>query len=257
MKFKLNTMKYFILSFYIFVFFSSTGCGDDQTNSGSTVSGEIVLNFKSNINGQAARLGNYFLLQSGDSILVSRLDYYLDEFSFNSSNSSLKNNDPFLYSLAKTSNVAKTTSNQFATNLSGISFLVGLDSLTNASNPTLYPGSHPLSGNQNMWWTMSTNYRYIVFEGKIKLANGTIRDFAYHTGLRFKNVANLSKNILLTSGTNNISVRLDLEKIFYPASSSNNVSYIDGSEILAHGNPGEESILSKISLNTSEAFSIE
>ena len=257
MKFKSNTMKYFILSFSIFVFVSSTGCGDDQTNSGSTVSGEIALNFKSNINGQAAKLGNYFLLQSGDSILVSRLDYYLDEFSFNSGNSSVKNNDPFLYSLTKTSNTAKTASNQFSTSLSSISFLVGLDSLTNASNPTIYPGSHPLSGNQNMWWTMSTNYRYIVFEGKIKLANGTIRDFAYHTGLRFKNVANLSKNILLTSGTNNISVKLDLEKIFYPALSSNNISYADGSETSAHGNPGDDPILTKISLNTSQAFSIE
>jgi len=250
-------MKKLILSFSILVLFSSTSCGDDQPINASTFSGEIALNFKSNINGQAVKLGTYFLLKGGDSILISRLDYYLDEFSFISGSNSVKNNDPFLYSMSKTSNVAKTTSNQFSTSLSGISFLVGLDSLTNRSNPTLYPGTHPLSGNQNMWWTMSTNYRYIVFEGKIKLANGTVRDFAYHTGLEFKNVANLSKNIVLASGTNNIGIKLDVEKIFYPALSSNNINYINGSEITAHGNPGEEPILSKISLNISQAFSIE
>lgn len=68
----------------------------------------------------------------------------------------------------------------------GIRFRVGLDSLTNHSDPAKYAENHSLSTFKNMHWTWKSGYKFTVLEGKVDAsATGGQQPttaFSYHTG---------------------------------------------------------------------------
>ena len=66
----------------------------------------------------------------------------------------------------------------------GISMGIGLDSIQNNLEPTSFPSEHPLSADQNTWWSAWDKYRFVMIEGRIDGdSSGTLDDiFGYHTG---------------------------------------------------------------------------
>lgn len=69
-------------------------------------------------------------------------------------------------------------------NYTGIRFVIGLDSATNAGDPSSYEESHPLSVYQNTYWSAWDKYRFIMIEGFMDADNDGINDdvFGIHTG---------------------------------------------------------------------------
>jgi hypothetical protein len=74
-------------------------------------------------------------------------------------------------------------------NICAIKFDVGVDSVANAGDPSLYPESHPLSLNHpiSLHWGWNTGYIFALFEGKfdnsISANQDPQTDWIYHIGL--------------------------------------------------------------------------
>lgn len=232
----------------------------DETSNTPIVSKELklTLQFQTFVQNKEVKLNTYYPMSNGDSILVGRLDYYVDEIKImnNAGASSSHLNNILLYSLESNENALKLVSKEFPPSISKIEMLVGLDSISNKSNPTIYDPAHPLSTYKNMWWTMSTNYRYIIFEGRFKTSSNNVFNFSYHTGLRFKYTTALNKSISLVADQDNIQVvKLDLDKVVLPGQDKN-ILYQLG-EIQAHGDALDAVLTDKVAANFSKAFSIQ
>lgn len=228
-------------------------CNTTTDNKDSTVT-TFGINLKTLCQNQVVVPGSYYQLKGSDSIMISRLDYYLSDFNASSNSGTKEGDEIFLYRIANTENRIKIQSG-FPLSMTGFGFLVGLNDINNAKNPTDFNASHPLSSTNNMYWNEWTKYRYIVFEGKLKSA-GIEKNFVYHTGLDYRNRTTMTKNIILTVGKDSFyNLYLNIDKIFYP-NSGNNISY-NGGELQTHANPSESALTTKFAQNFSEAFNME
>lgn len=98
---------------------------------------------------------------------------------------------------------------------SGMRFLVGLDSVTNHGDPTLYPANHPLAPQTpSIHWSWNTGYIFMMVEGKVDTtlsATGTPNtDFYYHIGLD-----NLARTVSLSGA--HVDVQSGAENSFHIA----------------------------------------
>ena len=195
-------------------------------------------------------------MKNSDSILINRLDFYLSGFKVsNKQNQSESIKAVNLFTYSNGSNIFSYKSNALPLTIDSFQFLVGLDDVTNQSDPTKFESGHPLSTGTNMYWSDWTKYRYIVFEGTIR-SNGVDYPFVYHTGLEFKNNTSLiqTKNIS-ANAKNDLNLILNIDKIFYP-SSGNNILY-KSNELITHSTPSEAALSTKVALNFSQAFHLE
>lgn len=228
---------------------------DSSTSSGNAQ--EINLQMLPKVNGVEAKINQYYHLKNGDSILCSRLDFFMQGISFkDKSGKEAKLDTVFLYSNKNSANKLSFKSSSLPTTIDTISFLCGLGDLTNSLDPNSYPEAHPLSSWKNMYWTMGSKYRFIVIEGNIKTAAGNLIPYSFHTGLTYKYTAKIPANIILNvSSSNQYTLNMNIDKLFYPTSEIQ-IDY-KNSETQAHGDASDGPLTDKVALNFSKAFSIE
>lgn len=231
----------------------------EESESVNTTQSNFDVNFKftPKVHGEEINLGKYFLLNGPDSIMVERLDFYVESLEIKSiTNKKFLTDSIYLFSM--TDNITNFRFKNFPipSSVDTLSFLLGLDDFINHADPNKYPQNHNLSSYKNMSWTWASGYRYIVFEGKIKSGNGAPMSYSFHTGLEYKNMALLfPKKSLAANSTNDIIVNLNIDKIFYP-SNGNNVLYNSG-ERQAHADAVDGVLTDKVAKNFAAAFSIQ
>lgn len=233
-------------------------CDPKETSCNNSGTGqEISLEVKPKIGGAEAKINQYYPLKNGDSILFSRLDFYMQTVGFKDKcGKSAKLDTVFLFSTKNVSNKLFFKSNALPMSIDSISFLCGLGDMTNSLDPNNYPEAHPLSSWKNMYWTMGSKYRFVVLEGNIKTSTGTMIPYSFHTGLTYKYTSNLPVSIILdVNNPKTYSLNLNIEKIFYPSQGSN-IDY-KNSETQAHGDASDGPLTDKVALNFSRAFSLE
>jgi len=242
-----------IVLFIISSFFFASCTNNETTDNTPTLS----LTVQTKIGTTPLVFNTYNALPNGDSILISRLDYYVSAFNCEESAGNIVqiSSDIKLYSSASATNVFKYNIKYIPSKIGRISFLVGLDDITNNLNPTSFDASSPLSTDKNMYWTAWTKYRYIVFNGSIK-SSGVEYPFQYHTGLQYRDTTSLNTSIAVSQNTTAV-MSLDIAKVFFPTS-GNNILYKSG-ELNAHGGISVEEVelSKKVAKNFSLAFSIE
>lgn len=142
-------------------------------------------------------------------IKITRLDYILSNFTLHHDGGKstfidstyflIRNGEPFSVSLG----------NFDVQRLDSISFLIGVDSLNNHADPSLWPAGHALAPTwPDMHWGWQAGYRFVAIEGN----NGP--DFFYHFELHPLGDGLLRKTTIATSGNENetgIAVRLQAE----------------------------------------------
>lgn len=105
-----------------------------------------------------------------------------------------------------------------------IKFGIGVDSVLNNTDPTVYANSHPLSVFQNTYWNWSTQYRFIMLEGRADTISGSNSNLnqllIYHTGTEnlyreYSKSVNFSVQL---NATHEESLKINLNKIFYGVS---------------------------------------
>lgn len=249
-------MRLFVFFTAILGFLVSCTSKDPAPNNSGTAQ-EISMEVKPQINGTQAKVNQYFHLKNGDSILISRLDFYMQSIGFkDKTGKSAKLDTVFLFSTKNVSNKLVFKSASLPTNIDTITYLCGLGDLTNSLDPNNYPEAHPLSSWKNMYWTMGSKYRFVVIEGNIKTNAGNVIPYSFHTGLTYKYQANLPVSIVLdVNNPKTYGLHLNIEKIFYPTVGSN-VDY-KNSETQAHGDALDGPLTDKVALNFSKAFSLE
>ena len=95
-------------------------------------------------------------------------------------------------------------------------FGIGLDSLTNSSDPAEFESSHPLSISQNTYWTWASKYKFFMIEGRVDTMDGTNPDlaFSYHTGFDnlYREVSIPLNNLFLDTEGDSLHLELDIDK---------------------------------------------
>ncbi len=134
-------------------------------------------------------------------------------------------------------------------------FGVGLDSLMNASDPSDFPPSHPLSIAQNTYWTWASKYKFFMLEGRVDSSGAQSPDviFSYHSGFDslYREVAVPIQDLYLTSEGDSLILEFDLGTAIN--GDFGVVDFVD--ESFSHSE-SEFEIVERISNNLVKAFSI-
>jgi len=180
-------------------------------------------NYKLNIN--HLMNGNKFIFKQNNNnwenvnYNVTRLQYYLSYFTFvTESNQRTPKRDIVLLANANTDNYDLATLN-LDSKVKEIEFYFGLDSLTNHSDPSLYPVGSPLGfQDPEMNWGWSAGYRFLAVEGVFDYDKdgSPERGFEYHmVSDRYYTKLSLPVNEFIdNSGNIILSINFNVNKLF-------------------------------------------
>lgn len=105
---------------------------------------------------------------------------------------------------------------------SKLHFAIGLDSLANDSDPSLFDSEHPLSISQNTHWSWASKYKFLMLEGRVDtLGNGDLDGiFSYHTGFNsmYREIVIPLNGIEVIEDSTIINIEFDLNKLVNGAS---------------------------------------
>ena len=104
-------------------------------------------------------------------------------------------------------------------NYINLHFAVGLDSLMNASDPTDFESSHPLSIANNTYWSWASKYKFFMLEGRVDSQSDGIADatFSYHSGFNsfYREITIPLNDFNITSDGNSSVVRIEFGVCLY------------------------------------------
>ena len=183
--------------FFIIISALAFGCKKEQpepiNNQPVTEEGTLEVKFLTRTSEGAFELGIPFSIGNNRKAMAEELKFYVQHLdAIREDGQPVRIKDVALLDFAK-SNKNSHGDNGITLALKvppgkykGVRFRVGLDSLTNFSDPTRLSAESPLSVQTGMYWSWSTGYRFFVMEGKVDAspAGGTAPSapFAYHTG---------------------------------------------------------------------------
>lgn len=209
----------YILSILIIPAMVITGCkkkekDDDHDHGTLTGTNAMRMEFTHKVGSQLLTLntGNY-TNTNGDQYTVSRFRYYLSNFRFRKSDGTNYtvpadvNSDLGYFLIDEDNASSKNISipNIPAGDYDAVEFLIGIDSLRNTSGAQT--GSlDPANG---MFWTWSTGYIFMMFEGNSPQSTAAGNKLQFHSG-GFAAPANNLKKITLTFGGATATVRSNI-----------------------------------------------
>jgi len=143
--------------------------------SGITGQKNVSLSITHTLNGQPFAYEQKGTNNLGHNIKISRLDYIISEITLFHDGGQVTTVDS-TYFLIRNGEKFDISLGEFdLTRLDSISFLAGVDSLENHSDPALWPAGHALAPTwPDMHWGWQAGYRFVAIEGN----NGP--DFFYH-----------------------------------------------------------------------------
>lgn len=195
-----------------------TGCKKDDDADVNKIQ-KIALHLHSMVGNDAVAYGVEYQDASGRKFNLNDLRYYI-------SNIVLIKNDGSLLPLTGKIILANPAINEYELgevpvgSYKGFTFMLGLDSATNHTDPTSYEASNPLSiQSPSIHWSWNSGYIFMKIEGKVDstlAANGPIdAQYFYHIGMdKFKRTIDFSTNAFkVVSGSDyEIGLEFDLLK---------------------------------------------
>ena len=168
------------------IIFSNTGCKKDCTKDEEKKNeSQLTISFKPMFNNKALTMNafgnvnihNEDVLFNSWGIIMSDVSLIKDD------NSKVKLGDGYMYVNLAADKPSFTFSNIPHGSYKGISYNIGVDSVTNHSDPSVWAPSHPLNINlTGMHWNWTGGYIFHTIEGKYKTSgSSTEAGFSYHT----------------------------------------------------------------------------
>ncbi len=185
-------MQRMIVSFlFLIVLFAS--CKKDSAPSfNAAVKAALTVEFDNIAGSEDLKLNNvfYYLTANGDSIKVSKLKYYVSNFSFT-------NVDGSLYTIPQDSSYHLIIEGDSSTyepefnipegEYKAVSFLLGVDSLRNTQDVSKRTGDLDVTDSAkggDMYWSWNSGYIFYKLEGISPQVAGMMgKSFMYHIGL--------------------------------------------------------------------------
>ncbi|TAH27682.1 MAG: hypothetical protein EAZ07_00355 [Cytophagales bacterium] len=190
-----------------------------------TPSLELKLNFSHFINNKALDHNSIFTTNSGTKFTVDILRYYLSNFVLIQKSGEevpLKNSYLLINPDKSQYSIKDVPKGEYI----GIKFGVGIDSITNHSDPTVHKKESPLAmQTPNMYWTWKSGYIFLSFEGScdttIAQSDSPIMgrfkgEYLFHIGndWLYKNVSLSLPKTLLFDESKEINIEVDLTLFF-------------------------------------------
>ena len=104
-------------------------------------------------------------------------------------------------------------------NYINLHFAVGLDSLMNASDPSDFDSSHPLSIANNTYWSWASKYKFFMLEGRVDSQSDGIADatFSYHSGFNsfYREISLPLNDFKINSDGASLLLELNFESVLY------------------------------------------
>ena len=130
----------------------------------------IHLNLYHHVDGASFQYGEVYNID-GKAVRFSRVQYYLSGFEI-THDGGQTTTMPDTYVLASANITNYSLGQENITNLEGISFDLGVDSVRNEMNTSAWPAGHPLSAqNPSMDWSWPDGYFFWTIDGKVDSDN--------------------------------------------------------------------------------------
>ncbi|MFC4231010.1 MbnP family protein [Parasediminibacterium paludis] len=185
-------------------------------NTASFAQQTITLQFRNTIGNELLQLGNTYKNSFGEDLVINRFKYYVSNIRLiNASGKFIDtHNDYYLIDEADSTskNITFTT---LAKQITGIEFLLGVDSIKNV-NGVQTGALDPLNG---MFWTWNSGYIMAKLEGIATVAKVPGNLFSLHVG-GFRNGENTARRIRLEilnfkfQISNSVVIEADINKWF-------------------------------------------
>lgn len=148
----------------------------------------------------------YSSSKSTDSILISKMKFYVSEVSLMSDDKSILFNKSFLIDLEESNSFNLEVPEGFK--IKQLFFLLGTDSITNVSG-AMDGDLDPLKG---MYWTWQSGFINVKIEGALLKSDGESEVFHFHLGgYRYPYIANKKMKFQIEKASNEISFNLDMD----------------------------------------------
>ena len=215
---------HFAALFLACVLLSTSSCKKDKGSA-------FTLQLKANYGGQNFAIYSPCVDPQGRLIEISAFEFYLSHiYLIKSDSTKVKVSDVALLDFTNPSSLSISV-NGIEGEFTGISFVCGLDSLTNdTTNPNNYVAPNPLSYQYNMYWLAWNSYRFEVLEGKWDTAVMPImrNGLLYHVGLNSAyRQTQINKSFSVCCGKPyTLNLNLDVEKIFFNTSTNETLDIV-------------------------------
>jgi hypothetical protein len=261
-----NILRLGILSMVLMFVFSckKEKTEDDNTGKAST-DGSVLIWFKGKVDNRNFLLNETYKHVKGWDYRLELVKFYISDIVFTTNNGISHALDTVAFIDFYENHLDSNTTGALLSldvpegSYTGLSFLIGVDSAHNHSDPSTYSSDHPLSNYKGTHWDWNSGYRFVMIEGKMDTttnSSGTLsHGFSYHVG--FDTLArqkNFNTCFSLNPGTEyNINMLVDLDKLFYQAGDTidvinNNFTHSIGSQF---------SLAEKVANNLMNGFIIQ
>jgi hypothetical protein len=134
----------------------------------SSAQKNVVLTVKHMLGSEAFSFNQNASNDIGQTFVISRVDYYMSQFTLIHDGGQETPVSSDVYILAKgTANVVANLGIYDVETIEGIKFHIGVESPTNTSDPSVWPSQHPLAPQApSMHWGWTAGYRFVALEGR-------------------------------------------------------------------------------------------
>jgi len=172
--------------FALFTLSLMASCGIFRSEDLEPIPGTVRFETALDWDGQAYAVGNIATDEFGHPLRLDNLQMYLAPIEFRSTDGTWTSSDD-VFLLDYSENDKYLTLPLPAGTYDAMRFGMGIPSEINTDiDPASYPNDHPLSvlGSAGMFWTWSSGYIFVKYEGKFALESGQqlIEPFSYHCG---------------------------------------------------------------------------
>ena len=245
----MNQYRYLIFLFFTLILFGA--CDKDKCSDAP-----FNLSFKTYVNQDQLVLNDVLY----DDYMVRK--YRVELLKFYLSNCFMEKQDGTLIPIVDVALVDYASATPLSIDLDvetgnyiNLHFAVGLDSIMNASDPTDFDSSHPLSIVNNTYWSWASKYKFFMLEGRVDSQSDGIPDatFSYHSGFNslYREITVPLNDFNISSDGAAVLLELNLESVLHGEAGI--IDFV--SEPFSHSENDYE-ILETISNNLVNAFTI-
>ena len=204
--------------YLLFITLALSACHDDE-GTDEEVNGTIQIEIVPMINGEELVMTDVYEDNQGRDYWYTTLKFYLSNIGIvdASGNETLLSNVSFFDFEPNRVGGAITTTDAVGVNPGtyvAVTYDAGVRQDLNAQDVTTYAEGHPLSVNNNMYWSWYTNYIFTKAEGYV-VSDSNIAWFV-HTGTEdvYESGLQVSKTFTVTSANNTtVKLKLDLDEL--------------------------------------------
>ena len=232
----------FLLSSIIGAFIISSCNNDDVVDPPTPQNYDVTFKFSHTFDGAGFAYDTFgFTNAAGNELKFSTLRYLISEIELVKADGSvIKIEDKFAFINPKEDYDSFVLNDIPEGDYKGLNFVIGLDSITNHSNPNLFEADHPLNPLvNNMHWSWAEGYIFLTLEGKVKIDSGQDKGFSYHVALLENRMPIELTNSFSITGSNTVGLEMEVDEVFvtpteFDINEWGNVSHSTGDNGLAN-----------------------